>query len=73
MHFYKPMLAEPISKPFSGKDWFFEIKWDGFRAIANVDDRFSLQSHNSKELYSVSTDFMTIFSTYVLLLTEHSH
>jgi bifunctional non-homologous end joining protein LigD len=51
MHFYKPMLAKPISKPFSGKDWIFEIKWDGFRAIAYVkDDFFSLQSRNGKEL-----------------------
>ena len=29
----KPMLAFP-SKPFSAKDWLFEIKWDGTRAIA---------------------------------------
>jgi bifunctional non-homologous end joining protein LigD len=36
MPFYKPMLAKPISKPFSGKDWIFETKWDGFRAIAYV-------------------------------------
>lgn len=47
---YKPMLAKPVSKPFSGKDWIFETKWDGFRAIAYVDDRFSLQSRNDKEL-----------------------
>jgi bifunctional non-homologous end joining protein LigD len=50
MTFYRPMLAKPASKPFSGKDWIFEAKWDGFRAIAYVDDRFSLQSRNSKEL-----------------------
>jgi ATP-dependent DNA ligase len=34
MRFYKPMLAKSVSKPFSGMDWIFEIKWDGFRAIA---------------------------------------
>jgi len=50
MNFYKPMFAKPISKPFSGKDWIFETKWDGFRAIAYVRDRFSLQSRNNKEL-----------------------
>ena len=48
--FYKPMFAKPISKPFSSKDWIFEIKWDGFRAIAYVRDGFTLQSRNAKEL-----------------------
>jgi len=50
MRFYKPMLAKSVSKPFSGKDWIFEIKWDGFRAIAYVDDFFTVQSRNAKEL-----------------------
>jgi bifunctional non-homologous end joining protein LigD len=50
MNFYKPMLAKPISKPFSGKDWIFETKWDGFRAIAYIRDGFSLLSRNNKEL-----------------------
>jgi bifunctional non-homologous end joining protein LigD len=43
------MLAKPIFKPFSGKDWIFETKWDGFRAIAYVRDGFSLQSRNNNE------------------------
>lgn len=43
MNFYKPMLAKPISKPFSGKDWIFETKWDGFRVIASVKDNFTVQ------------------------------
>jgi bifunctional non-homologous end joining protein LigD len=50
MNFYKPMLAKSVSKSFSGKDWLFEIKWDGFRAIAYVDDFFTVQSRNAKEL-----------------------
>ncbi len=50
MCFYKPMLAKPVSKPFSGKDWIFEMKWDGFRAITYVDDFFTVQSRNAKEL-----------------------
>jgi len=44
------MLAKSTSKPFSGKDWIFELKWDGFRAIAYVDDFFTIQSRNAKEL-----------------------
>lgn len=47
---YKPMLAKLAPQPFSGKDWFFEIKWDGFRAIAYVNDELSLRSRNQKEL-----------------------
>ncbi len=49
-HFYKPMLAKSISKPFSSKDWIFETKWDGFRAIAYVkNDLFTVQSRNGNE------------------------
>ena len=49
-HIYKPMLAKIAEKPFSNVDWIFEIKWDGFRAIAYVDDHFSIKSRNGKEL-----------------------
>ena len=47
---YKPMLAKERKEPFSDKDWLFEIKWDGFRAIAYINDEFSLRSRNGKEL-----------------------
>jgi bifunctional non-homologous end joining protein LigD len=47
---YKPMLAQLADKPFSNKDWIFEVKWDGFRAIAYVNEDFSLRSRNGKEL-----------------------
>src|SRR3972149_5809623 len=49
-HNYKPMLAKEATKPFSSKEWIFEIKWDGFRAIAYVNDEISLRSRNNKEL-----------------------
>ena len=48
--FYKPMLAKVAEQPFSGKDWIFEIKWDGFRAIAYIDGDVSVKSRNQKEL-----------------------
>jgi bifunctional non-homologous end joining protein LigD len=35
-HNVKPMLATAVKKPFNGPDWLFEIKWDGYRAIAEV-------------------------------------
>lgn len=33
--FYQPMLATLTDKPFDDKDWVFEIKWDGYRAVAD--------------------------------------
>ena len=47
---YKPMLAKEAPNPFSSKDWIFEIKWDGFRAIAYINKKVSLRSRNNKEL-----------------------
>lgn len=47
---YQPMLAKEVEKPFSSKDWIFEIKWDGFRAIAYVNDEVSLISRNDIDL-----------------------
>lgn len=32
----KPMLATLIDDPFDDKDWIFEIKWDGYRALAEI-------------------------------------
>lgn len=36
-HHIKPMLAYLAEKPFDNDDWLYEFKWDGFRAIAEVD------------------------------------
>jgi bifunctional non-homologous end joining protein LigD len=33
-----PTLAELRDKPFSHPDWVFEIKWDGVRAIAQIEN-----------------------------------
>ncbi len=35
---YKPMLAHLVKEPFNRKNWLFEIKYDGYRAIARIDD-----------------------------------
>lgn len=29
-----PMLASLVPEPFDNEDWIFEIKWDGYRALA---------------------------------------
>ena len=47
---YSPMLAQPKDAAFTSKDWIFEIKWDGIRAISYLDDELSILSRNGKEL-----------------------
>ena len=44
------MLPESAAGPFSGDEWLFEVKWDGVRAIAYVNDTLSLMSRNGREL-----------------------
>jgi bifunctional non-homologous end joining protein LigD len=46
-----PMLAESVDKPFDGTEWLFEIKWDGYRAIAFVTEgKVRLVSRNQNDL-----------------------
>ncbi len=47
-HHIRPMLATLIAEPFDKQGWFFEIKWDGYRAIAEVErnKRVKLYSRN---------------------------
>lgn len=44
----KPMLATLIKEPFDDKDWVFEIKWDGYRALAEKNKKVKLLSRNNK-------------------------
>ena len=47
-HNIKPMLSGTVRKPFDNEDWIFEIKWDGYRAIAEISGKnVSLYSRNS--------------------------
>jgi bifunctional non-homologous end joining protein LigD len=49
----RPMLATPIAKPFDDPEWLFEIKWDGYRAVAFIDDNIvRLVSRNQNDLTS---------------------
>ena len=43
-----PMLATLIDKPFDDKEWIFEIKWDGYRALAEKGKEVLLVSRNQK-------------------------
>lgn len=43
----RPMLAEIAEAPFDRPGWLFEIKWDGFRAVAEIlPDEVRLYSRN---------------------------
>jgi bifunctional non-homologous end joining protein LigD len=37
-HDIEPMLATPVKEPFDHPDWIFEVKWDGYRTIAEIRD-----------------------------------
>jgi bifunctional non-homologous end joining protein LigD len=44
----KPMLATLTDKPFNDQDWHFEIKWDGYRALAYTgNEGVQLRSRNN--------------------------
>ncbi|MGD0585880.1 MAG: non-homologous end-joining DNA ligase [Oryzomonas sp.] len=50
-HAVSPMLATPAGKPFDNPEWLFEVKWDGYRAIAEVrDGEVALYSRNRLQL-----------------------
>lgn len=34
----KPMKATLVDEPFDDPDWFYEVKWDGYRAIAVISE-----------------------------------
>ncbi len=49
----KPMLATLVDEPFDREGWMFEIKWDGYRAIAEVEEgNVRLISRNHQTLNS---------------------
>jgi bifunctional non-homologous end joining protein LigD len=35
----KPMKATLVDEPFDDPDWLYEVKWDGYRAIAHIDKK----------------------------------
>ena len=61
---YAPMLATPSGDVPSGDGWLFEVKWDGFRALATIrGGEVDLRSRNDKS-------FVERFPTVVRALTR---
>lgn len=45
----EPMLATLVDEPFGSDEWLYEIKWDGYRAVAFMDGKnVELKSRNNK-------------------------
>jgi bifunctional non-homologous end joining protein LigD len=43
----EPMLCTLVSRPFDRENWIFEIKWDGYRTIAEIAES-SVRLHSRK-------------------------
>jgi bifunctional non-homologous end joining protein LigD len=57
----QPMLATPVDKAFDDKGWIYEVKWDGYRAIAFMNkSKISLKSRNDK---SFNDKFYPLFQS----------
>lgn len=46
--FISPMLATLVDEPFNDPDWLFEVKWDGYRALAFIDKKVKLKSRTNQ-------------------------
>lgn len=55
-----PMLAKETDEPFNDKDWIYEMKWDGYRAIAEVNgtdvNLYSRNGNTFNDSYPVVVD-----------------
>jgi len=59
--YIKPMLVKPVEKAFDNEDWVYEIKWDGYRAIAEINKKkLKLYSRNG---LSFENKYPEIFET----------
>jgi bifunctional non-homologous end joining protein LigD len=61
------MLATPWPEPFDDPDWWFEVKWDGFRVLVEWDGDLTLRSRRGHdftdsfpELAEISFDRPTV-------------
>jgi bifunctional non-homologous end joining protein LigD len=64
-HAVRPMLATPVDEPFDRPGWVFEVKWDGYRAIAEVQQgKVCLYSRN---MLSFEKRFFPIVDSLQLL------
>ena len=59
-----PMLATSVDDPFDDPEWLFEIKWDGYRAIAFIaKGKVRLVSRNQNDLTAQFSELQNIPSS----------
>jgi bifunctional non-homologous end joining protein LigD len=65
-HITTPMLATLVDAPFDDPGWLFEVKWDGFRAIASIDaaGKVALTSRNGLDLLKRFKELATIGAAF---------
>jgi bifunctional non-homologous end joining protein LigD len=67
----KPMLATLTDGAFDHKDWIFEIKWDGYRAIGSWDgkqaDLYSRNGNDFKKKYPAVVEALRNLGRKVVL------
>ena len=66
----KPMLPSLTDKPFNNKDWMFEIKWDGVRAITLVDRLTETCTIKSRRGDTITQRYPEIENTFKSALKE---
>lgn len=66
-----PMLAKESVEAFNDKEWLFEIKWDGYRAIAEIENGYVLlYSRNGldfREAYPVVAEQLKLIEADAVL------
>jgi bifunctional non-homologous end joining protein LigD len=78
------MVARLVRDPFDRDGWLFELKWDGFRAIAERDQggHVSLYSRNQKDFEKrfppivealAELERPVILDGEIVALDEHGH
>ena len=59
----KPMLATLVDKPFDEEGWVYEVKWDGYRALAYVHNgTVEIRSRNNK---SFNEKFYPVYDVFL--------
>jgi bifunctional non-homologous end joining protein LigD len=55
----QPMLATAADRPFDDPKWLYELKWDGYRALATIerDGSVQLASRNGNDLLAKLPEF----------------
>lgn len=58
--FIPPMLAVTADEPFDAEDWWYEVKWDGYRAIVSMVDNLKIFSRGGHDLLAWYPDLQKL-------------